>query len=200
MQELYRLIIVLLVLRVLTSCIHFSHPYKHFSYHLLSPFLAAPQLLTVAGMGTLILFAYSVLGFVFYSSVFDPQMGLYCNNLFQCFVSIARIGLLDTLGEVNFHSINFIVSITSLQFQQLELRNSPQYIQYSIVINFQDTLQINCLAFSHVSNIWPTRSDDGILIYKYTCVYMMYFQLWMQNYDRLISVYTSHQVDQLNCD
>ena len=71
-------------------------------------FLAAPQLLTVAVLGIVILFAYSVASFVFYSAVFDPQMGLYCDTLLECFISVSRIGLLDTLGPVNFHALELM--------------------------------------------------------------------------------------------
>ena len=65
-------------------------------------FLAAPQLLVIAILGIVIIFGYSVISFIIYSEVFDEQSGLYCNTLFECFVSVSRIGLLDTLGIVSY--------------------------------------------------------------------------------------------------
>ena len=69
--------------------------------YLSKSFLAAPQLLTIGILGVVILFGYSVISFIIYSSVFDEQSGLYCITLFECFVSVSRIGLLDTLGQVS---------------------------------------------------------------------------------------------------
>ena len=76
-----------------TKCMYCSFP---------NIFLAAPQLVTIAILGIVILFGYSVISFLIYRPVFVEQMGLYCNTLFECFVSASRIGLLDTLGIVSF--------------------------------------------------------------------------------------------------
>lgn len=47
------------------------------------------------------MYIYGVISFVLIPNYFDPEDDLFCGTLFQCFISITRIGLLDTLGVVS---------------------------------------------------------------------------------------------------
>ena len=60
------------------------------------------SLLWVAFLGMVILLIYAVLSFAFLWDRFymSEDAVLYCDTLFQCFVSVIRYGLIDTLGLV----------------------------------------------------------------------------------------------------
>ena len=49
-----------------------------------------------------ILFIYAIISFVFlHESIHNEELGLFCENLGQCFVSVLRVGLIDNLGLVS---------------------------------------------------------------------------------------------------
>ena len=65
---------------------------------------AGISLLWVAALGVVILFIYSVISFAFLHESFlaeNDEDDLYCNNLFQCFITVIRYGLIDNLGLVS---------------------------------------------------------------------------------------------------
>ena len=55
-------------------------------------------------MGLIILFIYAVVSFAFLSEAFRAQNNsdgdLFCDTLYECFVSTIRYGLLENLGLV----------------------------------------------------------------------------------------------------
>ena len=61
------------------------------------------SLLYVAFLGMVVLFIYSVLSFAFLWDRYymTDDAVLYCDTLFQCYVSIIRYGLIDNLGLVS---------------------------------------------------------------------------------------------------
>ena len=70
-----------------------------FMCHVLSIFPVA-QLILVFGVIFVIIFVYSVISFAFLHNFFNNQDGQFCDSLGQCYVSVLRGGLLDTLGSV----------------------------------------------------------------------------------------------------
>ena len=49
-----------------------------------------------------IFFIYAIISFVFLrESVHNEEMGMFCENLGQCFVTVLRVGLIDSLGSVS---------------------------------------------------------------------------------------------------
>ena len=71
-------------------------------YYLFFSFIGK-SLLWVAFLGLIVLYMYAVLSFVFLHESFftqNPDVPLHCDDLSQCFVSVIRYGLLDTLGPV----------------------------------------------------------------------------------------------------
>ena len=62
------------------------------------------QLISVGLLGLAILLIYAVLSFAFLHNFFNPydmDYNLFCNTLIQCYVTIIREGLLNTLGAVS---------------------------------------------------------------------------------------------------
>lgn len=66
-------------------------------------FHTGKALLWVAALILVILFIYSVISFTFLHESFinDGESALFCTNLGQCFVSVIRVGLIDSLGLVS---------------------------------------------------------------------------------------------------
>ena len=62
--------------------------------------LTGNALLWVAVLGIIVLFIYAVVSFAWLHSYFTPSSGQFCDTLAECFYSVVRIGLLDTLGTV----------------------------------------------------------------------------------------------------
>ena len=76
---------------------------NNFSLFFLPP--VAAQLVSVALLGMGILLIFSVISFVFLHNFFDNQT-VFCRSMFECYVSVIREGLLDTIGTVRiFHLI-----------------------------------------------------------------------------------------------
>ena len=74
--------------------------------NLVSPFInicLAIQLISVILLGLAVLFIYAVFSFVFLHKFYDRNADLYCNTLLECYITIIRVGLLDTLGAVSNH-------------------------------------------------------------------------------------------------
>ena len=64
---------------------------------------AGISLLWVAALGVAVLYIYSVVSFAFLHESFlvDSDEDLFCDNLFECFVTVIRYGLIDGLGLVS---------------------------------------------------------------------------------------------------
>ena len=63
------------------------------------------KLLVFIGLITAGIFlVFSVVAFLFIQDHFNEtdDNPLFCNSLWQCFISVSREGLLDTLGQVSF--------------------------------------------------------------------------------------------------
>ena len=60
--------------------------------------ISAIQLISVGILGLAVLFLYAVFSFIFLHSFYDRNADLYCNTLLECYFSVIRMGLLDTLG------------------------------------------------------------------------------------------------------
>ena len=59
------------------------------------------QLFSVGLLGLAVLFVYAVFSFVFLHNFYDHNADLYCNTLLECYITVIRVGLLDTLGAVS---------------------------------------------------------------------------------------------------
>ena len=44
---------------------------------------------------------FAVIAFAFLHDYMDDNENLFCSTLFECFVTVSREGLLDTLGPVS---------------------------------------------------------------------------------------------------
>ena len=69
------------------------------------------QLILVFAVMFVIIFIYSVISFAFLHNFFNNQEGQFCANLGQCFVSVLRGGLLDTLSSVCCYEFKFVYSL-----------------------------------------------------------------------------------------
>ena len=68
-----------------------------------------------------IILIYAAISFAFISNFFDPEPGsnLFCNTLFQCYITIMTEGLVGGFGAV---SLNFLITYTDFnlfRFQQI---------------------------------------------------------------------------------
>ena len=85
-------------------------------FHVIFYSLTGKSLLWVAFLGLIVLYMYAVLSFaILHESFFiaNARFPLHCENLGQCFVSVIRYGLLNTLGAVRILSMSdrsFIIS------------------------------------------------------------------------------------------
>jgi inositol 1,4,5-triphosphate receptor type 1 len=59
---------------------------------------SALQLFTVLMLGLVITYMYAVFSFAIMSNDFNTNQDLFCRNIFECFITITRLGFLDTLG------------------------------------------------------------------------------------------------------
>ena len=62
----------------------------------------------MALIGAAVLLVFAMGAFIFLHGYFfvsdDQETTLYCGGLWQCFVTVSREGLLDSLGPVSTHS------------------------------------------------------------------------------------------------
>ena len=70
-----------------------------YSYIPIFPFFIAVQIISVALLGLSILFIFAVVSFIFWHNYFDNE-NRFCRTMLECYVSVIRDGLLDTLGVV----------------------------------------------------------------------------------------------------
>ena len=70
-------------------------------------FSTALQLLVLLFLGVVVVFIYTTISFVFLQPYFDQAQGLFCRSMRHCFVTVLRVGLLETLGLVSFIRIHF---------------------------------------------------------------------------------------------
>ena len=61
------------------------------------------QLISVGLLVLAVLLMYAVISFVFLHNFYDRNADLYCNTLLECYITVIRVGLLDTLGAVSRH-------------------------------------------------------------------------------------------------
>jgi inositol 1,4,5-triphosphate receptor type 1 len=59
---------------------------------------SALQLITVFVLGFVISYMYAVFSFAILPNYFNPENDQFCQTVFQCFITITRLGFLDTLG------------------------------------------------------------------------------------------------------
>ena len=78
--------------------------------------------------GLVVLYIYALAAFAFYRMIFNAETGQYCFNMYQCFITSIRIGLIDGMYDVSvccgqiltvydvsfpiFHSFFFIVAVS----------------------------------------------------------------------------------------
>ena len=60
----------------------------------------AAQLVSVFLLIFALIFIYAVMSFALLHDFFSKEDGQFCDNLGECFVTVLRGGLLDTLGTV----------------------------------------------------------------------------------------------------
>ena len=68
-------------------------------------FHAGKSLLWIAALGLAILFIYAIVSFVFLRdsvhNINNEGSSMFCENLGQCFVTVLRVGLIESLGSVS---------------------------------------------------------------------------------------------------
>ena len=69
------------------------------------------------------MFVYAVFAFAFMSGFFDLSENLYCRTLLECFITVTREGLLDTLGAVSNAYINYFILIKIFRVYQLHMKD-----------------------------------------------------------------------------
>ncbi len=88
-------------IRIQEHSLHFSIP------------LPGLSLLWVAALGLIVLYIYAVVSFAFLHESFlfpdNDDASLFCDNLFECFVSTIRYGLIDNLGLVSQDVMNLLL-------------------------------------------------------------------------------------------
>ena len=60
--------------------------------------------MSVGLLGLAVFLIYAVLSFAFFHNFFNPydmDYNLFCNTLIQCYVTVIREGLLNTIGTVS---------------------------------------------------------------------------------------------------
>jgi inositol 1,4,5-triphosphate receptor type 1 len=60
---------------------------------------SALQLITIFTLGFVITYIYAVFSFAVMPNYFDPRTDLFCKSVFECFITISRLGFLNTLGS-----------------------------------------------------------------------------------------------------
>lgn len=68
--------------------------------------LAALQLVSVFLLIFAIVYIYAVISFALLHDFFRRNDGQFCDNLGECFVTVLRGGLLDTLGGVGLINVH----------------------------------------------------------------------------------------------
>ena len=58
------------------------------------------QLISVAIFGVVIFYIYAVISFAFFREFFNSRNGIFCETLFQCYMTVLRVGLLSSYGNV----------------------------------------------------------------------------------------------------
>ena len=87
------------------------------------PLSLGKQLVFVGMIAAGILLVFGVVAFIFLHDHFNKTNNnpLFCNTLWQCFVSVSREGLLDTLGPVSVAQYYITVSIIHLNYNYIDL-------------------------------------------------------------------------------
>ena len=67
----------------------------------LSFIFSAKHLFFLALIGASIMLVFAMGAFLFTSAYFEAQSALFCNSLWECFITVLREGLLGTLGLVS---------------------------------------------------------------------------------------------------
>ena len=70
-------------------------------------FDSGKQLLWVAGLGVAVLFIYGVIAFASLNRSFTQEDDLFCDNVFECFVSVIRTGLIDNVFVRNMLLVSY---------------------------------------------------------------------------------------------
>ena len=58
------------------------------------------SLIWVTIYGVFIIYIYGLVGFVFYRPYFDKDMGLYCDTIYECVLTLAHWGIVDSAANV----------------------------------------------------------------------------------------------------
>ena len=73
----------------------------------------AVQLISVALLGLSILFIFAVFSFILWHNYFN-NVHRFCETMVECYVSVIREGLLDTLGIVRYKIIILEIIVCTL--------------------------------------------------------------------------------------
>ena len=77
---------------------------EHRTLYIFMFYIIVVQLIYVGLFGLAVLLIYAVLSFAFFHNFFKPydmDYNLFCNTSIQCYVTVIREGLLDSLGAVS---------------------------------------------------------------------------------------------------
>jgi len=58
------------------------------------------SLVWVTIYGVFIIYIYGLVGFAFYRPYFDKEMGLYCDTIYECVLTLAHWGIVDSAANV----------------------------------------------------------------------------------------------------
>ena len=61
----------------------------------------ARQLISIALFAIVCIFIYSVVSFALFRDFFEPESALFCETLWQCFLTVLRVGLLSSFHDVS---------------------------------------------------------------------------------------------------
>ena len=96
-------------------------------------------------LGLVVIYIYAVISFALIPNYFNPERDEFCESVFECFITITRLGLLDTLGLVC-----SICHSLKLHLYYLEMGNSE-------IFNYHDTSEAEIVCPSHTPLIEPSN-------------------------------------------
>ena len=123
-------------------------------------------------LGLVVIYIYAVISFALIPNYFNPERDEFCESVFECFITITRLGLLDTLGLVC-----SICHSLKLHLYYLEMGNSE-------IFNYHDTSEAEIVCPSHTPLIEPSNRKKlqlfvkiNVLIRKIPCHLRMVFHV-----------------------
>lgn len=96
----------------------------------------ALQLITIFVLGLVVIYIYAVISFALIPNYFSRERDEFCETIFQCFVTITRLGLLDTLGTVRHYNYNvyyYLLLLSTMKAINIRPPSSGYLPNFSLV-------------------------------------------------------------------